>query len=141
MFKCVYVFVCRLRYVCTCILVVVYMCVLCMCICLSIVCGTVWGVGLLRNKPLTICSRTEWQLSTAFLCIRPLAIRQAGCWRYESGPLMILIIIIILRYVILPPLPTSFAERYILKSLFLKEPLKLKPGSYSSISFDTRECH
>ena len=42
---------------------------------------------------------------------------------------MILIIIIILRYVILPPLPTSFAERYILKSLFLKEPLKPKPGS------------
>ena len=41
---------------------------------------------------------------------------------------MILIIIIILRYVILPPESTSFAERYILKSLFLKEPLKLKTG-------------
>ena len=47
---------------------------------------------------------------------------------------MILIIIIILRYVFLPPEPTSFAERYILKSFFLKEPLKLKPGSYRSIS-------
>ena len=136
MFTHLYVYVCMYvcMYLCGCVYV-------CLCICLSIVCGTVWGVGLLRNKPLTICSRTEWQLSTAFLCIRPLAIRQAGCWRYESGPLMILIIIIILRYVILPAEPTSFAERYILKSLFLKEPLKLKPGSYSSISFDTRECH
>ena len=43
---------------------------------------------------------------------------------------MILIIIIILRCVILPAEPTSFAERCILKSLFLKEPLKPKPGSY-----------